>query len=287
MEKETLFPEDPLSPKENDASEALPVPESITDLPTSIPASSMEVHHHAHHEHGKRSWKSYFWEFIMLFLAVFCGFLAEYALEHKIESDRELQFMKSMAQDLKSNTTLIKSNISHLKLRWAQADSLRKELLSGGHQTHGADVYFWGRMLSRRRQLFVSDGTLEQLKSSGGLRLIHNNKVVRMIMEYDGLYRNTLYQYGVDQELLNDYRKMAALVFDATVFQTVLPADDSPRPAGNPSLGNNTPQAVNELANKVTYLNGGLFRLIELVEELDKKGIELLSLIRAEYGLTE
>ena len=31
----------------------------------------MEVHHHAHHE-GKKNWKSYFWEFLMLFLAVFC-----------------------------------------------------------------------------------------------------------------------------------------------------------------------------------------------------------------------
>lgn len=38
---------------------------------------NMEVHHHAHHEHGKKNWKSYFWEFLMLFLAVFCGFLAE------------------------------------------------------------------------------------------------------------------------------------------------------------------------------------------------------------------
>ena len=41
---------------------------------------NMEVHHHAHHE-GRKSWKSYFWEFLMLFLAVFCGFLAEYQLE--------------------------------------------------------------------------------------------------------------------------------------------------------------------------------------------------------------
>jgi hypothetical protein len=33
----------------------------------------MEVHHHTHHEHGKRNWKSYFWEFLMLFLAVSGG----------------------------------------------------------------------------------------------------------------------------------------------------------------------------------------------------------------------
>ena len=41
---------------------------------------NMEVHHHAHHGHEKKTWKNYFWEFLMLFLAVFCGFLAEYQL---------------------------------------------------------------------------------------------------------------------------------------------------------------------------------------------------------------
>jgi len=51
----------------------------------------MEVHHHAHHDHGKKNWKSYFWEFLMLFLAVFVGFMAEYQLEHKIEKDRKVQ----------------------------------------------------------------------------------------------------------------------------------------------------------------------------------------------------
>jgi len=68
----------------------------------------MEVHHHAHNPaepHHKKNWKSYFWEFLMLFLAVFCGFLAEYQLEHKIEKDRELQFIKSLTTDLQDDIT--------------------------------------------------------------------------------------------------------------------------------------------------------------------------------------
>lgn len=52
----------------------------------------MEVHHHpiAIGSHtARKKWTHYFWEFLMLFLAVFCGFLAEYQLKHKIEKDRE------------------------------------------------------------------------------------------------------------------------------------------------------------------------------------------------------
>ena len=35
----------------------------------------MEVHRHAHTD--RKKWAHYLWEFLMLFLAVFCGFLAE------------------------------------------------------------------------------------------------------------------------------------------------------------------------------------------------------------------
>jgi hypothetical protein len=45
----------------------------------------MEVHHHAHP--SPKKWTHYFWEFLMLFLAVFCGFLAENLREHKVERE--------------------------------------------------------------------------------------------------------------------------------------------------------------------------------------------------------
>jgi hypothetical protein len=38
----------------------------------------MEVHAHA--RTARKKWTHYFWEFLMLFFAVFCGFLARYSL---------------------------------------------------------------------------------------------------------------------------------------------------------------------------------------------------------------
>ena len=66
----------------------------------------MEVHHHTHPEHSgsRKKWTHYFWEFLMLFLAVFCGFLAEYQLEHKIEKDREKQYVRSLIDDFREDT---------------------------------------------------------------------------------------------------------------------------------------------------------------------------------------
>src|SRR5574339_585263 len=63
----------------------------------------MEVHAHTHTP--RKKWTHYFWEFLMLFLAVFCGFLAENEREHFVERRREIQFMKMMLEDLKHDTT--------------------------------------------------------------------------------------------------------------------------------------------------------------------------------------
>jgi hypothetical protein len=51
----------------------------VHSAPLPSTEQNMEVHHHAHNPaepHHKKNWKAYFWEFLMLFLAVFCGFLA-------------------------------------------------------------------------------------------------------------------------------------------------------------------------------------------------------------------
>jgi hypothetical protein len=49
----------------------------------------MEVNAHTLSGHGKKTWKAYFWEFLMLFLEVLCGFLAEHQLEYVIDHQRQ------------------------------------------------------------------------------------------------------------------------------------------------------------------------------------------------------
>ena len=71
----------------------------------------MEVHHHSHS--SRKKWTHYFWEFLMLFLAVFCGFLAEYQLEHKIEKDRAKQYISSLYEDLKADTVRLNHLIGY------------------------------------------------------------------------------------------------------------------------------------------------------------------------------
>src|SRR5512144_2653553 len=63
----------------------------------------MEIHAHTHTE--RKKWIHYLWEFLMLFLAVFCGFLAENFREHTVEHKREKQYMQSILADLQKDST--------------------------------------------------------------------------------------------------------------------------------------------------------------------------------------
>ena len=139
---------------------------------------NMEVHHHSHQSHGKKNWKSYFWEFLMLFLAVFCGFLAEYQLEHVIENQREKTLMRSLTQDLKTDSTQLQTYISLRTKTNQYFDSL---LLLLSKPDPDENAYFIYTLTSQSTLRFglpdISERTILQLKNAGGLRLIRSEAV--------------------------------------------------------------------------------------------------------------
>ena len=74
----------------------------------------METHaHHLHNAPGK-NFRHYFFEFFMLFLAVFCGFLAENFREHQVEKERGKQYLHSLIEDLRNDTSQCAISIEEL-----------------------------------------------------------------------------------------------------------------------------------------------------------------------------
>jgi len=246
----------------------------------------MEVHHHS--RHGKKKWTEYIWEFLMLFLAVFCGFLAENIREHKVEKAREKQFMKSLIEDLKADTASI-ANLNKLRnARHKMYDSLSSVIIEKKYAVNGAAVYYWGRSISRRSFFFSVDGTLQQLKNSGGLRLISNKIITDKIIAYDVLYRSILRQQELEETQMNDYRALAAKIFDAAVFKKITNLQDTiviEIPDGNPQLKDDSPALLNELTNQLIYWATGSTLLRQMLEQLEKKAAVLIELIQKEYNL--
>ena len=199
----------------------------------------MEVHAHAHPSTGlghQKKWTHYLWEFLMLFLAVFCGFLAELQLEHKVEKSREKQYMKSMVEDLKADTAMLIKNISQRQEKIMMIDSLAKLLTSSSVNKRGNDIYYYGRSISPPTNIFPNDGTIQQLKSSGNLRLIHNTTISNGIMAYDQKMRTVLFEMGDEVELRAEYRSLAKKVFQTKVFYEMIANDKISIPTNNPGI---------------------------------------------------
>jgi hypothetical protein len=61
----------------------------------------MEVHHHPDLHHKRKQFREYFLEFLMIFLAVTMGFLAESLREHFGDKEKEREYVSSLVQNLK------------------------------------------------------------------------------------------------------------------------------------------------------------------------------------------
>lgn len=163
----------------------------------------MEVHTHTHT--ARKKWTHYLWEFLMLFLAVFCGFLAEYQLEHKIEKERAEKYLQSMLVDVRTNiknldSLLVQDHIiidNHNSLvNWLLQDSATIDRAAFAKQMGAVWV----------RNFLVRKETYEQMKSSGSLRYVGNINFLKKMMDYERItnfaqYRNQEFEKKYYTEL--------------------------------------------------------------------------------------
>ena len=204
----------------------------------------MEVHAHSSPASGgahtpRKKWTHYFWEFLMLFLAVFCGFFAEYQLEHKIEKDREKQFIRSLVNDLEADTTRLTEIIMTRNTRESRLDSISFLLNGDAAPRFTNDLYYYAVFVSRGISIryVPNDGTMQQLKNAGGLRLVHSRFIADSITRYDVSVRSLVKQGDIEEVSLQEYRTIAHKFFDARIFDTMMDANNNPSPpSDNPGL---------------------------------------------------
>lgn len=145
----------------------------------------MEVHHHSHT--ARKKWIHYLWEFLMLFLAVFCGFLAENQREHMVEHRREKDYIKLFIEDMQADTTIIHDELPRMREVVKGLDTLINEsyaFLQGNGDTRM--MYYTYHHYCRNRSITMfSQRAVSQLKNSGNMRLIRNKEALDIILGVD------------------------------------------------------------------------------------------------------
>lgn len=185
----------------------------------------MEVHHHPDLHHRRKKVREYFLEFLMIFLAVTMGFLAESLREHISDIAREKDYISSLLNNIKDDTASIRHTIEENQTK---LDSLIK--LVGLARGNLADTGS-RRLLYRMVSSFVgsysvfgsNDATMMQLKNSGGLRYIRRGHIADSIAEYDNEMKaiqgaGDLYVKGTDAGLNASHEVLDYSIFFDTAF---------------------------------------------------------------------
>ena len=149
----------------------------------------MEVHAHSHTP--RKKWTHYFWEFLMLILAVFCGFFAENKREHMVEHQREKKFIRSLISNLWADINRLGTIIHLRNERAIMPDSFMLLLNKPDAEKFSRTIYFFNSYAIRgvAFRFTPADGTMQQLKNGGNLRLIRKASVSDSIIAYDVVNR--------------------------------------------------------------------------------------------------
>lgn len=148
----------------------------------------MEVHHHTHT--SRKKWAHYFWEFLMLFLAVTLGFFVENQREHYIEHKRAKQYASFLRSDLVNDTTNLSERIRYINSGIKGLDSLIFLLKSFNPDTFAEKIYSLPTYAFPQPIFTPNNSTIEQLKSSGSLRYFRDTSIIRNFSSYDNEIQN-------------------------------------------------------------------------------------------------
>jgi hypothetical protein len=257
----------------------------------------MEVHHHSH-SHGKKNWKAYFWEFLMLFFAVFLGFLAENQREHIVEHKRAEEYAKSLLTDLKNDTADLNKASFYIETANKMIDSLIEFEKIEGTSDKGGLFYYYLKLSGWGYRIDWNKATINQLIYSGNLRYFTNTQLINKI----SLYSTTANTISTFDEIIETARDRAATYRDAflnsqynLLFSSFNMDDlyygtnrsfiDSLKNISIP-LFNKDPDLRNKYENAIISIKGNRNQLLTKFFPLAiKQATEVMELLKKEYHL--
>ena len=217
----------PKQTAENIAEEITPsekniLPENeLSETTNTAKENDMEVHHHTHAAHGKKNWKSYFWEFLMLFLAVSLGAYVENFRESMLHKEEAKTHINSLVADLQADISLFDSVTNRNSYGALMADSLVELLHSD--ITNTSEIYFAARTVTANLGYYYSNSkSFDQLKTAGLLRYIKDKDLLDSIGNYYASFQWLTNQIDLLRLKMDEIHKGNTRLFDSYVFQQMM-----------------------------------------------------------------
>ena len=242
----------------------------------------MEVHAHAQTE--RKKFTHYLWEFLMLFLAVFCGFLAENQREHYIENQRAKKFAASLIEDLQSDTAEIHLNSKTIENFFRSSDMVLSELKKPRSFQNDTILQINGVS-----GLFVFNyfdpqmGNYEQMKNSGSLRYFKQD-LIKKLTRYESDANRLLLVKNSYLNFINDILTPFIINTLNTDFTDAV-KNKEPYEGGSVFMKEPDRATINQWKNIIIMIRKRHGIEMEGIEEHEKMSLELIDELRKTYHL--
>ena len=253
----------------------------------------MEEHHHSHTadpglHRGKKKWTHYFWEFLMLFLAVFCGFMAENYREKLSNREKEQHYIENLLADLKKDTTEIGQVVAFLKDAYNRLDNASKIPIDRLKDFNAQGRFYHYLLVPYSFQYYFtqSNNAISQLRA-GGFNLISNRNVIDSVYNLYSFYEAII----VNNEWLDDNAKELNKQVRRIMKITRVPAfiNDfmiSVIPQNEEIFIHHDRIMIQELYNLIAFHKASLMNYIGYVMEYRRITERLIRYLKNEYTIS-
>lgn len=227
-----------------------------------------------------KSISGYFFEFIMLFLAITLGFLVENQRDNLNERDQERKLMKTLAEDLVTDIKRIDLilQLRSERIRWN--DSLILLLNSPKPTMYSRSIYQFALSASSKGTLFYKSNSMQFLTNEGFYKISspltstetreYNLRIEDLLNAQEGAVRISTQLNPLVYRLLSAKSLIGYDKGDNTTEFTLNLSDSG---------------FINELCNTVRHVNGNIKAQIKFEERLKDQANRLLQTISKEYDI--
>ena len=235
----------------------------------------------------------------MLFLAVFCGFLAENFREHKVEEIREKKYMRALLSDLRSDTALINRCKAQITYVINGHDSLENTLeIAIDNPTFLEKIYYENTVYTLNDfSVNWTEGTLQELKGSGNVRLVTKPGVKEGIQKYETVKQWCNDQHNFSNESVLRTHYFGNDIFDITYYKKYNDFIQNGWPetiyepfeivkkyiADNPRLLTNDKIILKKYLRLVNNEKGQMIIYRNYVESAEEEALKLINTINEQY----
>jgi hypothetical protein len=259
----------------------------------------MEVHHHPHV--GKKNFKQYLLEGLMIFFAVTMGFIAENVREHITENKIANELAENLYQEVYNDSVQLTKCIASRELKEKELvyfiNYIRDSSLANiDHRFYKS--FTWSFLIISPTLFEPADGMISQLRNSGSLRYFKSSLLQKQMGDISVLISKIRSRNEVENSYGQSFIRPFILKFynfrwsdEITQHGKIIPAEalaSEPYPTEKPIIRNADSFSKTEAENIASYYQLIIrsTRVGQFKNYMDASHI-LLETLRKEYSLHE